>query len=111
MVLHHSSVLQSMKTFGVRALAVSVLLVAQGCVFVFKRGGTPDLIDGRYDRPEARAGTVPLPDRWGPKAVEGKQPPSRLLARDGTSCSVSKKKFESTVLGASVWCAWIGTAR
>ena len=111
MVLHQSSVLQSMTTFGMRALAVSVLLVAQGCMFVYKRGGRPDLIGGRYDRPEARAGSSPLPDRFGPKAVEGKQPPSRLLARDGTSCSVSKKKFESAVLGSSVWCAWIYTVR
>ena len=111
MVLHHSTVLQSMTTFGMRALAASALLVAQGCMFVYKRGGMPDLIDGRYDRPEPRADSPPLPDRWGHKTVEGKEPPARLLARDGTSCTVSKKKFESTVLGASVWCAWIDTVR
>jgi len=37
----------------------------------------------------------------------GKEKPTRLVARDGTRCIVSQKKFDSTVLGASVWCIWM----
>ena len=42
----------------------------------------------------------------GPKIVEGKQRPSRLIARDGTSCLASPKKFRETEIGESVWCSW-----
>lgn len=41
-----------------------------------------------------------------PKPVVGKQPPHLLFARDGTECTVSQKKLERTVIGASVWCVW-----
>ena len=101
-----------MTTFGIRALAVAALLAAQGCILDVKRGGGPQLIRGRYHgRDTGPAGKRSLTDGFGPKSVEGKQPPTRLLARDGTSCSVPKKKFDRTVVGASVWCTWIDTNR
>lgn len=35
----------------------------------------------------------------------------RLIARDGTTCVVSKKKFHSTQVGMNVWCTWTDPAR
>ena len=48
---------------------------------------------------------------FGPKSVEGKQPPTRLIARDGTTCVVSEKKYAAAALGTSVWCTWVDTDR
>jgi hypothetical protein len=46
------------------------------------------------------------PAAFSSKPVTGKEPPHRLLARDGTACIVSREKFERTLLGTSVWCVW-----
>jgi hypothetical protein len=87
-----------------RAAAVVVLVVTPGCVYKFRRGGPPDVLPERGNTNGATsAGQT---DGFGLKSVYAKQPPFRLIARDGTSCTVSEKKFESTRLGASVWCTW-----
>ena len=56
--------------------------------------------------PVARKTTDHNPTAFGPKPVVGKQPPSLLIARDGTQCTVSEDKFERTIIGTSVWCVW-----
>ncbi len=92
------------------ALVMGVLLASTGCYIDFKRPGGPKVVAGsapmRGYRP---AGNKSLVDGLGGKVVEDKKPPTRLIARDGTSCTVSKKKYDSTVLGASVWCTWFRT--
>ena len=89
-----------------RAAAVIVLVVGQGCVRI-GRGGPPQLLTGkRTSTQTTRSSDERLSDGFGPKSVHGKQAPLSLIARDGTSCTVSKRKFESTRLGTSVWCFW-----
>jgi len=94
-------------TMSKRALLVAVILCTQSCYLDFKRGGKPEPLPGNY---ATRSNRDSRPG-FGPKLVEGKQPPTRLLARDGTSCVVSQKKYDSTVLGQSIWCSWIDTNR
>jgi hypothetical protein len=76
---------------------------------MWKRGQGVSILPGRFgserSAPDRERDGVP----FGPKPVVGKQKPSRLLARDGTSCVVSPKKYESTVLGTTVWCGWMET--
>ena len=90
-----------------RVVLLVLVLGSQGCYLDFKRGSKPQLVAGQY----ARRSDGDRRPGFGPKLVEGKQPPTRLVARDGTSCVVSKKKYDSTVLGQSIWCSWIDTNR
>jgi hypothetical protein len=94
-------------TTSKRALVVALVLCAQGCYFHFKRGGIPPVLPKDYATPSDRASRP----GFGPKLVSGKEPPTRLLARDGTSCVVTQKKYDSAVLGQSIWCSWIDTNR
>ena len=95
-----------------RALALAVVLVTTGCYIDFKRPGRPQVVPKTFQGREHRqAGDNALGDGFGPKVVEGKQRPTRLIARDGTSCTVSQKKFDSTIPGSSVWCTWFDTNR
>ena len=95
-------------TLPKRALVLAVVLVTQGCMIDYKRGNGPQLISP----PRTGAGSHQgLARGFGSKIVEGKQPPVRLVARDGTSCLVSRKKFESAEVGEAVWCTWTDTNR
>jgi hypothetical protein len=40
------------------------------------------------------------------KVVSGKEEPTTLIARDGSTCSVSAERFRETAIGEKVWCAW-----
>jgi hypothetical protein len=42
------------------------------------------------------------------KQVSDKEAPVTLIARDGSRCSVTAKRFASTREGDVVWCAWAG---
>jgi hypothetical protein len=93
----------------IRAIGLAALVVAQGCFIPLGRGHRPGRVpDGR---PGSGASQQRLSEGFGLKAVRGKEPPMRLLAKDGTSCIVSERKFESTALGTSVWCTWLDTDR
>jgi hypothetical protein len=84
----------------VRVFGIVVLVLTQGCFFPVGRGGKrPELIQ---DKVRGNGAPSRGSQGFGPKSVQGKQPPTRLIARDGTSCVVSEKKYESTALGASV---------
>jgi len=52
-----------------------------------------------------------LTQGYGLKSVHGKEDPATLIARDGTTCTVDKKKYESTKIGKSAWCTWIERRR
>ena len=88
-----------------------MLVAAQGCMYIpASKGGRG--IELATDR--ARVNKSTRDDRtggFGPKAVTGKREPTRLIARDGTSCVVSEKKFQSTALGTSIWCTWFDADR
>jgi hypothetical protein len=96
------------------ATVVAFLVVAttQGCVWRRGEGISPDLLpakDKSTSTPSrSRTGAT---EGFGRKNVVGKQEPLRLVARDGTTCIVSKKKYDSTILGRSVWCTWVDEKR
>ena len=68
----------------------------------------PERDQGGAARPAAARGR---PEGYARKKVGGKQAPQRLIAKDGTSCTVSEKKYNSTALGDEVWCTWVDLAR
>lgn len=91
------------------SLGLAVLVLASsGCSFAFGRDRSPiTLPTPTMERRSSGTGNRDAADAFGPKKVYGKQDPSVLIARDGTTCSVSKHKYDSTRIGASVWCAWV----
>ena len=92
---------------AVRVFAVATLGLTQGCLLPTGRGGQrPQLICGKPQNGANRGS-----QGFGPKTVEGKRPPTRLIAKDGTSCVVSEPKYESVALGTSVWCSWMDLDR
>jgi hypothetical protein len=91
-----------------RAIGVLAILTTEACVKDF-RNGRPDLMqptkvanNGASNRDN---------EGFGHKPVHGKATPRRLIARDGTSCVVSQKKFDSATVGTSVWCTWFDADR
>jgi hypothetical protein len=93
-------------TSAIRAVGAVVLVLTQACYLPIGHRAKPDIaaipVRNNGTPKDGRTRSV-----FGPKTVVGKEKPTRLIARDGTSCIVSQKKFNSTVLGASVWCTWM----
>ena len=100
-----------MTTSVICRTVVLTLVAAQGCMYVpaSKGGRGIELATdrARLNRSESNGGG----GGFAPKVVENKRKPTRLVARDGTSCVVSDKKFNSTEPGESVWCTWFDTDR
>ncbi len=70
--------------------ASTVALALSGCLFPGRQPG-------------------PVPGEAGsfrPKTVQAKEPPNILIAIDGTRCSVSADRYESTNEGDVAWCWW-----
>jgi hypothetical protein len=87
-----------------------VLLAAQGCMYVPpSKGGRGLQIGGDGGRRDNRNRSTL--GGFGGKVVHDKREPTRLVARDGTSCVVPKKKFDATVPGTTVWCKWFDADR
>ena len=97
-----------MTAYTSRLIGVALLVLAQGCTLSVGRGSRVP-----FSRDRAKSSAAPERGKqgFGPKAVAGKESANRLVARDGTSCAVSEKKYLSTALGASVWCTWVDTRR
>ena len=96
-----------MTAYTSRLIGVALLVLAQGCMLGVARGSKPPELGRQTGRNHSVAKRAT--QGFGPKAVQDKEPPTRLVARDRTSCVVSEKKYEETVLGASVWCTWVDT--
>jgi hypothetical protein len=95
-----------MTTMLTRA-ALFVVLAAQGACIAIPLGKQgPTRPKSGDPGSTARAATKRDGSAFGLKPVFGKQPPSLLLARDGTECTVSEERFERTIIGRSVWCIW-----
>lgn len=45
------------------------------------------------------------------KTVADKQRPNRLVATDGSTCVVSKERFDKVEVGRKVLCAWHGRSQ
>src|SRR5688572_18058151 len=96
-----------MTTILTRA-ALCLVLGAQGACIVMPMGRwSPTRPEDRDPgNPAANGATRRDGPAFGLKLVYGKQPPSSLIARDGTQCGVSEERFERTIIGRSVWCIW-----
>lgn len=91
--------------------SIAILAVASACVS--RPGGgvgttTDPKANGSSSRTRGSRGTNEGIAR---KIVTGKEEPNRLIARDGTVCTVSRKKFESAILGKSTRCGWVDQKR
>jgi hypothetical protein len=66
------------------------------------RGGDPREFPGSSGEIGARAteGGVSA------KRVTGKEPPTTLIAEDGTRCTVTEKRYDETRIGDQTLCAW-----
>lgn len=101
-----------MKASTLAAIGLVALVATQGCSFKFGRGAQPNLLpemglkSGQSTNRDGVSG-----QGYGLKQVKGKQEPTSLIARDGTTCTASKSKFDSTIIGRSVWCNWIDQKR
>ena len=94
------------------ALTLALLLVAPGCSRPYYVG--TDGIRLGSDRPPPpstprsatadTATTIPLAR----KRVDSKEPPSTLIARDGTRCTVTASRYADIREGEYVVCAWQG---
>ena len=99
-----------MKASMLCATAVVSLLATPACTS--RRGQGFDPFPGRDQSGSApAAASRGRPEGYARKKVEGKQAPRRLVAKDGTSCTVSEKKYNSTKLGDQVWCTWVDLSR
>ena len=96
-----------MKASVLPAFALVAFAVTQGCNLKLGRGSPPQMLPKaglNGGKPSETKGASA--DGYGVKRVYGKQEPANLIARDGTNCGVSKKKYDSTRIGTSVWCIW-----
>lgn len=91
----------------VRAAAVMFTLVtgAGACA-----PPQPLAIPGRDGGPRqtggARTGRAPRDVRMDAKRVAGKEPPTTLIAEDGTKCVVTENRYRETNVGDEAWCVW-----
>jgi hypothetical protein len=93
-----------------RTVLLVLVVATQGCMYVPpSKGGRG--IELATDRSRVNKNRDDRAGGFGPKVVTDKRKPTRLVARDGTSCVVSDKKFESTIPGESVWCTWFDADR
>lgn len=71
---------------------VALLLVSPlmgGCMMLPGRAGRGGAVTGLADKP-----------------VASKEPPTSLIAVDGTRCLVTEEKYRNTTVGQRVWCYW-----
>lgn len=97
-----------MKASMLRATLVATgccVLIAHGCMWRRGRGVSPELLPPDKTTSPSRS-LNGAREGFGLKEVVGKQEPARFIARDGTTCLVSRDKYDSTALGAAVWCNW-----
>jgi hypothetical protein len=97
--------------FGIAVFSL-VLTAATGCVRPLVPGST-GVLPPNDVLPKRPGTSIGKPDSasairsgFSRKLVSGKESPSQLIARDGSRCSVSAKRFADTKEGEQVWCAW-----
>lgn len=106
MIVH---VTRASKGTGGRAI-VGLLLatLVQACALPIPESARPPKGTGHVADAQSGLDELKKP-AFAPKAVYGKKPPNRLLARDGTSCTVAAQKYEDARIGQSIWCVWTDT--
>ena len=96
------------KASVLRVVLLAALLSTQACNFRWLGKGESLLAT---EGSPSTGRNVRSIESYGLKQVHGKEDPATLIARDGTICTVDKKKFESTQIGKSAWCTWIERRR
>ena len=96
-----------------RAVLLAGLLCVPGCILKVGWGGKPDVLPempmgNRSSSTDPNAHAIEV---VGLKLVNGKEEPRTLIARDGTTCTVSKDKYESSQIGTTAWCTWVDRRR
>ena len=95
-------------------LALVLLLSLTGCGSVpieIAGDALPHMGPRPLYRPETRPTTVFPAEGWGWKTVVRKRAPSLLIATDGTVCTATESKFETTAVKERVWCSWASEGR
>jgi hypothetical protein len=96
----------------VRVVFLSALVGTQACVRIGRAGTAKPLPEPGVNKGSPSAGrNARSPEAYGLEPVHGKEDPATLIARDGTTCTVGKKKYESTQIGKSACCTWIERRR
>ena len=93
-----------------RVVLLAALVGTPACNVRWLRGGE-SLLTGANEGSPATGRNARSIEGYGLKPVYGKEDPATLIARDGTTCTVDKEKYESTQIGKSVWCTWIERRR
>jgi hypothetical protein len=57
--------------------------------------------------PRLREDAEPAPE-LARKLVIAKEPPTELIAEDGTRCLTTESRFKRTRVGFEAWCVWTG---
>jgi hypothetical protein len=94
-----------------RVVLLATLLGTQACNVRWLGGGKSLLPSGVNEGSPSTGRNARSTEGYGRKPVHGKEDPSTLIARDGTTCTVGKKKYDSTRVGKSAWCTWIERRR
>jgi hypothetical protein len=93
-----------------RVVLITALLGAPACNFRWLGLGESLLPTANEGSP-ASGRNARSPQGYGLKTVHGKEDPGTLIARDGTTCTVGKEKYEAAVMGKSAWCTWVERRR
>jgi hypothetical protein len=101
-----------MNTRTSRRWSVVALTFVSACIVAGACRVRPLTLPGRERDPRALPGspddrTTRAEDtQVSLKRVSSKEPPTTLVADDGTRCTVSEKRYNETRIGADALCAW-----
>lgn len=90
-----------------RAILILGLIAVAGCWR--SRMERPTLGGGRPPTTVTAAGSsAEMRDpSLSQKTVTSKEPPTMLVAFDGSTCLVTDKRYRETVIGEKAWCVWV----
>lgn len=84
------------------AVIAALLLIQAGCRWTPGQSLSPP---GKI-RPPGDSKPVQQGTSLGRKTVASKEAPNRLVAADGSSCTVPEKEFGETIVGTPATCLW-----
>lgn len=90
-----------------RVVLVALALITGGAGCAPPRPlGIPGRDGGPRQGGGSNTGRTPRDIRADAKRVAGKQPPTTLIAQDGTRCVVTEERYRETNVGDEAWCVW-----
>lgn len=93
-----------------RVVLLTALVATPACNFRWL-GRDESLLPAASEGSPASGRNARSTQGYGLKSVYGKEDPATLIARDGTTCTVGREKYESAQIGKSTWCTWIERRR